>query len=127
MIWLPSVEYTIEVHNQMIIRTGGDMAIRDIGLIESALARASVGFGDYELYPTVEAKAAAIGHGLASNHGFVDGNKRVGMAMMLIVLRKNAIRIECTDDDIVRLGLDVAIDRFTVDDVNRWIEDHKVM
>lgn len=88
MIWLPSIEQIIEMHGILIRRTGGLDGIRDRGLIESALARASAGFGDYERYTGVEAKAAALAHGLGSNHGFIDGNKRVGVAVMLLILRK---------------------------------------
>ena len=91
MIWLPSIKEVIEMHGILIRRTGGIDGIHDLGLIESAIARASAGFGGYELYPSVEAKAAAIAHGLGANHGFVDGNKRVGVAVMLLILRKNGI------------------------------------
>ena len=84
MIWLPSIDQVIEMHSILIRRTGGSDGIRDLGLIESALARASAGFGEFERYPSVIAKAAAIAHGLGSNHGFIDGNKRVGVAVMLL-------------------------------------------
>ena len=60
MIWLPSIDQVIEMHSILIRRTGGSDGIRDLGLIESALARASAGFGEFERYPSVEAKAAAI-------------------------------------------------------------------
>ena len=125
MIWLPTLEDVLIVHERMIERTGGDFGIRDIGLIESAIARAQAGYDDYELYSSVEAKAAAIGHGLAANHGFVDGNKRVGTATMLLILRKNGIEISCTEEALVEIGLDIATDRADVDRVTKWILTHK--
>ena len=60
MIWLPSIDQVIEMHSILIRRTGGSDGIRDLGLIESALARASAGYGEFERYPSVEAKAAAM-------------------------------------------------------------------
>ena len=94
-------------------------------MIESALARASAGYGDYERYPGVEAKAAAIAHGLGSNHGFLDGNKRVGVAVMLLILRKNGIPLSYTQRELIRLGLDIATDQADPDDVENWIARHK--
>lgn len=124
MIWLPSIDQVIEMHSILIRRTGGSDGIRDLGLIESALARASAGYGEFERYPSVEAKAAAIAHGLGSNHGFIDGNKRVGVAMMLLILRKNDIHLSYTQQELIRLGLDIATDRVNPDDIIAWIEAH---
>ena len=53
MIWLPNIDQVIEMHSILIRRTGGSDGIRDLGLIESALARASAGFGEFERYPSV--------------------------------------------------------------------------
>ena len=125
MIWLPSIEQIIEMHSILIRRTGGLDGIRDRGLIESALARASAGFGDYERYTGVEAKAAAIAHGLGSNHGFIDGNKRIGVAVMLLILRKNDIRLTFTQIELIRLGLDIATDQVGPDDIVKWIRQHQ--
>ncbi len=124
MIWLPSIDQVIEMHSILIRRTGGSDGIRDLGLIESALARASAGYGEFERYPSVEAKAAVIAHGLGSNHGFIDGNKRVGVAVMLLILRKNDIQLSYTQQELIRLGLDIATDRVNPDDIIAWIEAH---
>ena len=124
MIWLPSIDQVIEMHSILIRRTGGSDGIRDLGLIESALARASAGYGEFERYPSVEAKAAAIAHGLGSNHGFIDGNKRVGVAVMLLILRKNDIQLSYTQQELIRLGLDIATDCVNPDDIIAWIEAH---
>ena len=124
MIWLPNIDQVIEMHSILILRTGGRDGIRDLGLIESALARASAGFGEFERYPSVEAKAAAIAHGLGSNHGFIDGNKRVGVAVMLLILRKNDVQLSYTQQELIRLGLDIATDCVNPDDIIAWIEAH---
>ena len=124
MIWLPNIDQVIEMHSILIRRTGGSDGIRDLGLIESALARASAGFGEFERYPSVIAKTAAIAHGLGSNHGFIDGNKRVGVAVMLLTLRKNDVQLSYTQQELIRLGLDIATDCVNPDDIIAWIEAH---
>ena len=124
MIWLPNIDQVIEMHSILIRRTGGSDGIRDLGLIESALARASAGFGEFERYPSVIAKTAAIAHGLGSNHGFIDGNKRFGVAVMLLILRKNDVQLSYTQQELIRLGLDIATDCVNPDDIIAWIEAH---
>ena len=124
MIWLPNIDQVIEMHSILIRRTGGSEGIRDPGLIESALARAAAGYGEFERYPGAIAKAAAIAHGLGSNHGFIDGNKRVGVAVMLLILRKNDVQLSYTQQELIRLGMDIATDRVNPDDIIAWIEAH---
>ena len=65
------------MHAASIQRFGGLPGVRDEGLLESALAQPSQSFGGTELYPTLEEKAARLAFGLAKNHAFLDGNKRV--------------------------------------------------
>lgn len=88
--------------------TGGSVGLRDEGLLDSALESAFSTFDGVELYPTKEEKAAKICHSLVSNHAFVDGNKRIGVYVMLSFLEINGIRIEATDEDVINLGLSVA-------------------
>ena len=72
------------LHQLMIAETGGSVELRDIGLLDSALEGIFQTFGGVELYPTKEEKKGArLGYSLISNHAFVDGNKRIGMYIML--------------------------------------------
>ena len=66
----------IELHQRLIERSGGSPGIRDLGLLESALAQPLMTFGGEDLYPTVVEKASALGFSLIKKHPFVDGNKR---------------------------------------------------
>lgn len=125
MIWLPTVENVLLVHEKMLQATGGATGVRDIGLIESAVARADASFDGVEAHAGITAKAAAVGCGLTQNHGFVDGNKRVGMAVLLLILRRNGIRICYTQDELEQLGLAVAQDSMDVEKVTMWIEQHR--
>ena len=126
MIWLPRIEHVILLHEKMAACSGGSVGIRDRGLIESALARGDSSFGQVELYPSVIEKAAAIGCGLTQNHGFIDGNKRIGMATMLLILRRNQITLSFTQEELIALGLAVAQGSFTVEDTVAWITAHTI-
>ena len=125
MIWLPTVEQVVRLHSKMIARSGGSDGVRDIGLIESAIMRAVVGYGDYDVYPTDVQKAAAVCCGLVGNHGFIDGNKRIGVAAMLLILQKNDVMLQYTQRELIQLGLDLAQGLLSVEDCALWIEQHK--
>ena len=60
------------------------------------------------LYPTIESKAARLAFGLVKNHPFIDGNKRIGILVMLSFLEANGMKIICTDEELVALGLGLA-------------------
>lgn len=126
MIWLPTPEVVLRLHQKMIDCSGGSHGIRDMGLIESAVARASAAFGDTEAYPGIVAKAAAMGCGLAQNHGFIDGNKRIGMAVMLLILRRSGIVLRYSQEELTDLGLSVARGDADIAEVVAWIESHIV-
>jgi len=96
-----------------------------MGLIESAVSRAQASFAGFEAYKGVSAKAAAIGCGLTQNHGFIDGNKRIGMAVTLLILRRNGVHLAYTQQELVALGLAVARGDADVEQVAKWIETHK--
>ena len=120
-----SKEKILLLHQLIAAETGGSVGVRDEGLLESALESAFAGFGDREFYPTKEEKAAKIGFSLVSNHAFVDGNKRIGVYVMIILLELNGIHIEATDEDIIALGLGTADGSMKQDDVLTWINKHK--
>ena len=107
MIWIPTAEQVVRLHSKMIARSGGSDGVRDMGLIESTIMRAAAGYDDYEVYPSPVQKAAAICCGLVGNHGFIDGNKRIGIAAMLLILRKNDIMLRYTQRELIELGLNL--------------------
>lgn len=125
MIWLPTVENVLLLHHKLIEATGGADGVRDLGLIESALSRATASFGEVEAHPGLAEKAAAVGCGLTQNHGFVDGNKRVGMAAMLLILRRNGVMMTYSQDELISLGMKVAQGRADVGQVAAWIRQHQ--
>ena len=116
----------VELLHQMIAEeTGGAVGIRDEGLLESAIEGIFQTFDGRELYPTKEEKGARLGYMLISNHAFLDGNKRIGMHVMLTFLEVNGIRIDCTDDDIIEVGLGVASGKMDYGDLLQWVLKHR--
>jgi death on curing protein len=76
----------LELHDKSLKFYGGASGVRDMGLLESAIARPFQTFGGADLYPDIFEKAAAPGESLIINHPFVDGNKRTGMLAMATLL-----------------------------------------
>ena len=120
-----STEMVKLLHQLMAEETGGDTGIRDEGLLNSALESAFAKFDGNELYPTKEEKAARIGFSLVSNHAFVDGNKRIGMHIMLTFLEINGIKLDCSNQDIVDAGLSLAAGTMSYEDLLEWIQEHR--
>jgi len=121
-----SKDKVLLLHKLIAQETGGSIGVRDEGLLESALEAAFSGFGDREFYPTKEEKGARLGYNLISNHAFVDGNKRIGMYVMLTFLEVNGIHMDCTNDDVAQTGLAVASGKMDYDALLQWIKDHRV-
>lgn len=121
-----SVEEIIELHAKMVSRTGGSAGLRDIGLLESAVYSAQAAFGDEEVYPTAEEKAARLMYALVSDHAFIDGNKRIGVFAMLMTLKLNGIAISYSQKELADLGLSVAAGNSQYKDILMWIREHRI-
>jgi len=114
----------IQIHSLLILETGGSDGIRDEDLLDSALNLPFQSFDGEDLYKTIQSKAARLGFSLVNNHAFVDGNKRTGILVMMIFLEMNGIIIECTNEEIVDIGLNLATGHLTVNELLTWIIEH---
>ena len=114
----------ISMHQAMISATGGSDGIRDEGLLESALEAPFQTFGSADIYPTLLQKAARLGFSLVSNHPFVDGNKRIGVHAMLVFLELNGVEIDCTQDELVEIGLSLASGKMSAEMLFEWLGNH---
>lgn len=119
------VEQVIHLHGLLIERTGGKDGLRDIGTLESAIYHAYATFEGKDLYPTVEEKAARQMFSLITNHAFIDGNKRIGAFVLLILLKMNDIPIEYTQKELIDLAMGAAEGRIDAGQIYQWIENHK--
>ena len=118
-------EKVLLLHQIMIEQTGGEDGVRDMGLLESALVACDATFDGKELFPAKEEKAARLCTGLVSNHAFVDGNKRIGVYVMLTFLEVNGIRLNVTDEELVEIGLSLAKSEMKYEELLAWIRAHE--
>ena len=123
-VWLPELSDVVRFHTMVSEATGGTDGVREAGLIDSALARASAAFAGVEAYPDVIGKAAAAGCGLVQNHGFIDGNKRIGVMTMLLMLRRNGVRLAYTQEELVTLSLSLAQGLLDAAQTEAWVRAH---
>ena len=112
------------LHQLITEATGGDAGVWDFGLLDSALENIYQTFDGQELYPTKQEKGARLGYTLISNHAFVDGNKRIGMYVMLSFLQVNGIHIHPTNDEVARVGLAVASGDMKYEELLAWIVEN---
>ena len=98
----------IEIHRDQIERYGGSAGIRDMGLLQSALAMPEASFGGQYLHGDLYEMAAAYLFHIARNHPFIDGNKRVGTAAALVFLAMNGIGVKVSSRRLVETVLGVA-------------------
>lgn len=105
-------ENVLAVYEIIASKTGGTVGIRDEGLLASAIEAPYQTFGGVDLFPTLLEKAARLGFGLVSNHPFIDGNKRIGILVMLVFLELNGIQIEFADDEVIDMALGVASGKY---------------
>ena len=120
-----TVSEILRLHQKLLDATGGLSGTRDLGLLESAVYSANQEFGEEEAYPTVEQRAARLAYAITQNHPFVDGNKRIGMLVMLMTLRLNHVQIQYTQAELIQLGLSVADNSYRYEDILAWINNHK--
>ena len=107
----------IALHTDQIERYGGSPGVRDLGLLDSAVAAPEASLGGDYLHATVPEMAAAYMFHLAQNDTFIDGNKRVAAAAMIIFLYLNDRELTCSEDELVELTLGVASGRTAKSDV----------
>jgi len=120
-----SKDKVLLLHRLIAEETGGSIGLRDEALLDSALEAAFAGFGDKEFYPSKEEKGARLGYTLISNHAFVDGNKRIGMYVMLTFLEVNGIHMDCTNEDVYSVGMGVASGAMKYEDLLAWVKEHR--
>ena len=121
---LLTVDEIINLQETLIDKTGGESGLRDRGLLESAVYSAVQIFGDVEVYQAVPEKAARLAYAITKNHAFVDGNKRVGIFVMLMALKLNSVNIDYTQQELINLGLGIADSSLLYEDILSWINKH---
>ncbi len=103
---------------------GGSLGLRDEGLLRSALARPQASFGGEDLYPTLFEKAAALAESLVRNHPFLDGNKRMALACLRVMLKMNGFQVIASQEAKARLVERIALKEVSVQDVTDWLKKY---
>lgn len=119
--WL-TYDQVIAIHSRQLLRFGGAIGLRDEGLLRSALER-PINKWQYGNAPLDEL-AAAYAFGLAKNHAFVDGNKRVAFMSMMSFLRKNAVRFTPDPAHATAMFISLAAGEVSEESLTRWIRDN---
>lgn len=119
-----SKEQILMLHSMAIKQSGGLDGVRDNGLLDMALHAPFQTFESTELYPSIQSKAARLCFSIISNHPFIDGNKRIGILAMLVFLDVNQVELNCSNHDIIELGLGVASAKYNADFIMDWIIAH---
>ena len=120
-----SKQQILLLHSQLISGTGGSDGLREVGLLESAINSPFQQFGNEDLYPTIQQKASRLCFGLVNNHPFIDGNKRIGAHVMLVILALNGIELEYTQDDLSSTILKLASNEISYQQLTKWIINQK--
>ena len=120
------LDEVMALHADQIERNGGGAGVRDLGLLESAVAAPESSFGDGYLHGTLAEMAAAYLFHLAKNRAFVDGNKRVAAAAMIMFVYLNDGDIVCNEDELVELTLGVATGAKTKAEVAVFLAAHVI-
>lgn len=118
--WI-AYDQAIAIHSRQLRRFGGAAGLRDEGALRSALER-PVNKWQYEQAP-LHVLAAAYAFGLAKNHAFVDGNKRIAFIAMVTFLRRNGLRFAPDQAQATRIILSLAAGEISEESLARWIAD----
>jgi death-on-curing protein len=124
MIRYLTLSEVLYLHDQLINQSGGTVGLRDIGLLESAIAQPRVTFAGIDLYPSLIDKAVALGFCLINNHPFIDGNKRLAHASIESFLILNGIEIYANVDEQEEIILSLAAGKLKRSDFLNWLHEH---
>ena len=101
-------EDVLKIHKLIVEASGEKVDVRDMRLLESSIASTYQTFGGQDLYDSIEKKAAHMCYSIIENHPFVDGYKRVGIMMLLVMLKAYGVKKEFTDGELIELGYEIA-------------------
>jgi death-on-curing protein len=121
-----SVKQAIEIHEIVVKAFGGSIGVRDLGALESALARPFQTFGGEDLYSDFFTKAAAIAESVIINHPFIDGNKRTGYVLMEAILRLGNLKITAANDDLYNFVISISTGEKKIEKIVEWLKENIV-
>ena len=119
-----SIDDVLALHEASIEDFGGAKGVRDVGLLESAIARPFQTFDGEDLYPTAIEKAAAFGESLIINHPFIDGNKRTGLLGITTLLFEYGIQLSAAPDIAYDFIIKISTGELKFDQIVIWLKEN---
>lgn len=123
MTWI-TPEDVILIHSRVIQRSGGLDGLRDRAGLEAAIAAPLQSFGGQDLFPTLIEKIARLGYGLAANHVFNDGNKRIGAMMVQLLLKWNGYHLKLQHGELADMFIAIADGKADEEELFNWMLVH---
>ncbi len=117
-------EQVLFIHARLIAETGGSHGVRDLGMLESAVARPHSSFEGKDMYPDLFIKAAALLDSLINNHPFIDGNKRTGITAAALFLRIIGYKLIAEPSALETFTFDVVTTHPVLTELATWLRTH---
>lgn len=117
-------ELVLIIHSDLLQRYGGRAGLRDLALLQSALARPKVSVGRKFAHKSMFDKAAAYGFHLYRDHPFIDGNKRVAFVLMDVFLQRNGWKIIANEEDAYSLMIELSSGKVSKLQLSSWLKNH---
>lgn len=121
-----SKEQILNLHNDLIKAFGGEYGVRDNDILELSIHSPFQTFNSVDLYFSVIDKISHLGFSIIKNHPFIDGNKRIGAHVILVLLELNGIIIDYTQNELINIIMDIASSKKDESDLKNWINEHIV-
>jgi death on curing protein len=121
-----SVKEAEAIHKILIDAFGGSNGVRDLRLLDSALARPFQTFENADLHSTPIRKAASLIESVLINHPFVDGNKRTGYVLMRIFLISNGLDINASQEEKYDFVINIASGKAKFEQIVDWLTNHVI-
>jgi death on curing protein len=121
-VWIRQ-DVVLTMHEEALALHGGPEGVRDLGLLESALARPKNLFAYSEQPPSIAQMAAAYAKGIVANHPFVDGNKRTAFTVSVTFLRLNGLQLTAPKEDRVLTFWSLAAGEMTEGELALWFAE----
>ena len=120
-VWL-SERLILDIHDEQLAQHGGAPGLRDLGLLQSALAR-PINLASYG-QPDIPNLAASYALAIARNHPFIDGNKRAAFMAMVLFLALNGMELEASEPEAIIAVLEMAAGQLTDEEFTLWVREH---
>ncbi len=122
MIYI-NVDEVIKLQEKSIFLYGGSYGIREMNLLKSSVESVFQTYDEVELYPSTLDKIIQVSYSLIENHCFIDGNKRIGVMVLLYLLEINEINHSLSNEDVIEIGLKVASGDMGKEDFKKFVKE----